>query len=238
MTMYLHFKPAFLLNMTRSRLHLAAFLVAWAALLVAALSPIDASASASAPPTCFGRPATIVGSGLSVVWGTRGVDVMVLSRGAEAEAQGGDDFICGTARAFGGAGDDHILYAGPPRAIDLWGEKGNDRIILDSPGSGGDVVGGPGNDFISDRDGGHRLTGDAGRDVLVGGAGNDGLFGGPGRDVLRGNDGFDHLFGGTASDRLFGGAGPDVLNGGDGSDIGRGGPGGDTCTEIEKAFNC
>ena len=236
--MYLHDGPAFLVSMTRSRLHLTVALVAWAALLAAVLSPLDASASSSAPPTCFGRPATIVGSGLSVIHGTRGVDVMVLSGGAEAEGQEGGDFICGAARAFGGRGDDHILYAGPPRAIDLWGGRGNDRIILDSPGSGGDVVGGPGRDFISDRDAGHRLTGGSGRDVLVGGGGNDGLFGGRGRDVLRGNDGIDRLFGATAKDRLFGGRGPDILNGGDGTDVGRGGPGGDTCTEIEKAFNC
>ncbi len=220
-----------------SRRHLVIACLAWAALFAASLLPLEARAQ-SAAPTCFGRTATIVGSGLSVVHGTRGVDVMVLSGGAEAEAEGGDDFICGAARAFGGAGDDHIEYAGPGRALDLWGGLGNDHIILNSPDSAGDIIGGPGNDFLSGGPRGQRLDGEAGRDVLIGGDGNDLLLGGAGRDVIRGNNGNDRLNGGTGRDRLFGGLGADNLLGGDGRDVGRGGPGPDACTDLERVFNC
>lgn len=64
-------------------------------------------------------------------------------------------------------------------------------------------------------DGGERLEGSAGRDLLIGGAGNDQLHGGAGADVLIGGAGDDHLDGGTAAadevDQLYGGAGNDAL---------------------------
>lgn len=222
LTTYLLREAVFLVFMTTRR-HLAIACLAWAALLAAALAPLEAraaTAAATPAPTCFGKAPTITASGFGIVEGTRFVDVIIASPGVEVRARGGGDFVCGSARVFGGRGNDRIRYDGPGRALDLWGEVGHDRIFVNSPASAGDVIGGPGHDFLSGGPRGQRLTGDTGRDTLVGGAGNDLLLGGPGRDTL------------------IGGGGNDRLNGGPLRDVGKGGPGNDVCVNVERAINC
>lgn len=234
--------------MTRQRTKLAILLVVWAALLTTALwLLLDASAQGmvaqptstqrATAPICFGKPATITASGVSVVRGTRGPDVIVVSSGAEVEGLGGDDRICGAARAFGGGGNDRIGYSGAPRVLDLWGGPGHDFIRLRSA-SFGDLVGGAGRDTILGALGNQSLSGGPGRDAVDGGGGNDQLRGGSGRDVLRGNEGRDRVRGGMGADRIYGGDGPDRLDGGDGTDTARGGPGADVCLRVETAINC
>ena len=65
------------------------------------------------PPTCFGEPATVVGTdGPDVLVGTSGRDVIWAGAGAdEVRAREGDDLVCGGAgadRLHGGAGDDTL----------------------------------------------------------------------------------------------------------------------------------
>ena len=94
--------------------------------LVAALNP--AVAEAGVTPTCFGKVATIVGSGGETrVDGTAGPDVIVSRWDDQViHGQGGNDLLCGHADIHGGPGNDRIrvqsekafldassLYGGP-----------------------------------------------------------------------------------------------------------------------------
>ena len=135
------------------------------------------------PPTCHGRPATIVGtSGVDVLTGTRGADVIVAGDGRDWIAAGnGNDTICT------GAGADTVR-----------GGLGDDEV---NSGTARDVVhGGTGND---------RLTGHTGGDVLAGGTGNDTLHGTGGNDNLIGGNGNDHISGQRGTDTCRGGIGTD-----------------------------
>jgi len=97
----------------------------------------------AAQPMCFGKPATVVGSGHIV--GTPGDDVIVGSDGRDVIlGLGGDDLICG------GNGDDEIL-----------GGDGNDRLD-----------GGAGNDRIVSGAGDNEIDAGSGDDVIVIGSGN------------------------------------------------------------------
>lgn len=182
---------------------------------VAALTTLVPALGATAPataerpaPTCWGAAATIVGSGL--VRGTEGDDVIV-SRGGEVHALGGDDRVCGAFLAFGGAGDDRIGYGGDDGDFpDLRGGRGDDVIVL-TVARFAHLYGGPGADRLHGTGGSQWIAGDRGDDVLLGGYGEDHLFGGPGRDLLRG------------------GRGPDV---------GDGGPDPDTCRAVEDSSSC
>jgi Ca2+-binding RTX toxin-like protein len=98
-----------------------------------------------APPTCKGKPATIVGTEGSDLLdtGTPGSDVIVGLGGADSlRGKRGNDLICGGAGndiLDGGNGKDHML-----------GEKGND--LLDG-GKGKDrCEGGKGNDSTTGDD--------------------------------------------------------------------------------------
>jgi Ca2+-binding RTX toxin-like protein len=118
---------------------------------------------AEAAPTCFGRRATIVGTGeRDVLVGTSRSDVIVGRGGGDViRGRGGGDFICA------GRGGDRI-----------WGGRGPDRI---SAGRGRDrVSGGPGRDLISGGGGADVLDGHRGVDDLRGGPGHDACFQGPG----------------------------------------------------------
>jgi hypothetical protein len=128
---------------TRARRYCRAGL--FAAFLVAAfLAPHSV---ASAAPQCFGRAATVTGSG--TVLGTSGDDVIVGStEGDIIEGLEGDDLICaldGNDTIRAGLGNDKV-DAGP----------GDDRVNGD-PSSAGPV------------------TGDGGNDYLLGGKGDDAL---------------------------------------------------------------
>nr|MBA2599846.1 hypothetical protein [Actinomycetota bacterium] len=95
-------------------------------IILSLLGGVMSSASA-APPSCFGRRATIVGTdGSDVISGTRHADVIVGRGGGDRiEGNGGDDRICGGSGGDsldGGGGRDSImgqgerdLFVGGPR---------------------------------------------------------------------------------------------------------------------------
>jgi Ca2+-binding RTX toxin-like protein len=135
------------------------------------------------PPTCNGKPATIVGTdGVDVITGTPRDDVIVTGAGRDwITAGAGNDIICtGAARDIirAGAGNDTV-DAGPARDI-LLGGTGNDTL---KAGTGGDVLlGGTGNDTLHGATGGDTLNGARGNDTLNGGRHTDSCRGGTGTD--------------------------------------------------------
>ena len=140
------------------------------------------------PPTCDGKPATIVGtSGNDSLGGTPADDVIVGlggndTLGRDWMAARGNDVFCG------GDGADQ-LFGGPDNDT----LNGGDGIDSLHGGDGGDdtLIGGPGDD--------HRLYGWRGNDKLNGGQGNDApLIGGPGKDTLNGGKGKDNCVGAEA----------------------------------------
>ncbi|MEV5383088.1 calcium-binding protein [Streptomyces sp. NPDC052721] len=158
--------------------------------------------SGQARATCFGRPATITGSG--TINGTSGRDVIVGSAGADTiDGRGGNDLICalgGNDTIQGGRGDDEID-----------GGSGNDFMIGDVYATTGDAKGG-GNDRLFGRDGDDSLGGDSFADAgNAEGGGRDHLDGGPGDEIMAGDS--------VASVGDARGAGDDVLLGGPGAEI-------------------
>lgn len=137
--------------------------------------PVKANDSASQStviagrvPTCFGKPATIVGTGAGEkLRGTTGRDVIFAAGGAdEVRGLGGKDMICGAGGkdlVKGGADDDRLAGAG-----------GRDKL-----------AGGGGDDLVKGGKRADRLRGGVGADTLRGGKGNDRCTGGPGKDVTR-----------------------------------------------------
>jgi hypothetical protein len=103
--------------------------------------------------------------------------------------------------------------------------NGGYRIV----GTRGDdvIVGSIGPDSLWGLAGDDVLCGLEGADVIFGGRGNDRIFGGPGADELHGEDGDDLLVAGPGADRLYGGTGDDLLLGCQGSNKMYGGPGDD-----------
>ena len=222
------------------------------ALAAAVLVPMPAGiAQAQTTHTCFGEPATVVGTPGDdelqgdVVVGLAGVDDI------------GGRLVCG-----GKDGDWHLS------GIKVNGGPGDDQEIQ-LHGSGdlaiGPAIGGPGNDRFLDNnfgdlqpyqvwrggEGHDRFTPAGGLvDVFYGGAGNDGTGGGEPNwteRVLRqfGGDGNDGLGGGDSKDKICGGAGDDILNatefGNDTiADFIDGGDGFDTCIlgVGDRAVNC
>jgi len=145
----------------------------WGALLGVAALVIGSLAipqSAQAAPRCFGKRATIVGTGhRDRLQGTPGRDVIVGLGGRDSIiGKSGRDLICA------GGGSDTIR-----------GKKGHDRM---HGGSGGDIIfGQAGND---------EMIGAGGGDALLAGPGNDLMLAGPGFDVLIGGSGDDLFDGG------------------------------------------
>ena len=123
-------------------------------------------------PTCFGIPATIIGTeGDDVLYGTTGDDVIVGFGGNDTiDGGSGNDLICG------GDGNDT-----------LYSNSGNDKLD-----------GGNGNDILNGGSGNDALVGGAGNDTLNGESGNDELDGGEGFDILTGGSGVDTCAGGEA----------------------------------------
>ena len=205
-----------------SRSHLPSWFACFAAAfaLVAAL----ASDATGAVPTCFGMPATIIGtSGHDSLPGTSGDDVIVGLGGKDwIGGRGGNDRICG-----GGGNDnaDEVDYGEDPPG--LYGGSGNDMIdggpgYDDVSGSGGvDLLkGGGGPDWVCDgfcyRDFWEPEDSSGPDDRLIGGAGNDGIYATGGDDVVEGGRGNDHLGGlsgllDLGSDKYYGGAGNDEI---------------------------
>lgn len=138
---------------------MAAGLLLWSSLSLCAGSP-----AVAAPPSCFGRPATIV-SKRDHVWGTPRDDVIVALRGVK--------------RVSGLAGADRICLRSS--VTNAGGGRGHDRIAspYDYDGARGKVAGGAGDDVLSGEFA--HLRGGPGDDVLTG----DSLAGNGGDDVLR-----------------------------------------------------
>lgn len=123
---------------------------------------------AVAVPTCYGRPATRLGTSASDrIDGTDGDDVIV------------------------GLGGNDIINSGDGRDLVCAGD-GHDKVIL---GYGNDVAsgGGGGSDELNGEDGNDVLIGSTGNDNLRGGAGDDGLEGGSGKDKFSGGAGYDNV---------------------------------------------
>lgn len=146
-------------------------------------------AEADEVPTCFGVPATVVG--------TDGPDILA---GSDEQSDviwggGGDDVLDGG--DFYGSDDFPDLVCGGP---------GDDRVL----GSAGDdeLGGGAGDDFLDGKNGADVLRGRRGHDILREESIND-----SDRvdDVLRGGAGNDHLSSGWGQDRMYGHRGDDTL---------------------------
>lgn len=188
--------------------------------MLAGVLVVPAGAAAAAPPTCDGRPATIVGTpGPDELNGTPGSDVIVGLGGSDTiDGAGGNDWIC--------AGNGHdVVYGGAGRDR-VWGGGGTDRI----GGQAGDdhLAGEAGDDRLYGAGLNDTLHGGGGNDVLDSGDGHDSLHGGAGADRLYGRTGNDNLYGGWGPDRLFGGGHDDTLSGERGRDHVDGGAGKDT----------
>ena len=123
----------------------------------ASVGPLEIAASPVV--RCFGKPATIVGSGRrDVLKGTAKRDVIVARGGNDKIlGRGGNDLICA------GGGKDLVKAGG-----------GKDR-----------VSGGGGSDSIFGQGGADLLFGNGGGDLLHGGADRDKCRGGAGRDRQR-----------------------------------------------------
>jgi Ca2+-binding RTX toxin-like protein len=176
--------------------------------------------SAHARPTCFGKPATIVGTNHhDVIGGTPGKDVIAALGGQDVikapntRRNHGKDIVCG------GAGDDKItgnnennILIGEQGNDVIKGGPGDDLIVGDNANPTGSVSGGTSRD---------NLNGTGGDDFVVGDnyARGDATGASPDKDIV-GLDNADVVIGDSAS--LQGdarGGAPDRLAGADGNDL-------------------
>ena len=201
--------------------------------IIAAVSLLSTAApqvSAAAARSCFGKSATIVGTGTADrLHGTARADVIV--------ARGGDDHITGAAandRVCGNRGDDTLVggkgddrIKGGPGQDSLSGRTGND--VLDGGSGQADAArfrlatkavtasletntaSGEGSDTLT---GIEYLWGSNFNDTLTGSNGDSGnyLVGAAGDDVIAGLDSSDRVAGGMGNDTLDGGGGLDLLD--------------------------
>jgi Ca2+-binding RTX toxin-like protein len=194
---------------------------------------------ATAAPTCFGKPATIVGSGL--IEGTSRNDVIVATAsGSEVHGGPGDDRICGAFIVLGDVGDDRIRFEGHQISGLLHGGRGDDYIEWASASDGiPELYGGAGNDrLVASGAGSQILVAGSGDDVVLAGPGDDWVYGKGGADLLRSGTGNDLTGGGAGDDRIYGGAGRDDITGGLGRDVAYAGRGRDSCSGVERPTSC
>jgi Ca2+-binding RTX toxin-like protein len=170
----------------------------------------------AARPTCFGKPANIVGTARAdVLKGTAKPDVIAGLRGSDViKGLGGGDRICG------GKGNDTLLGGGKGDAME--GDEGNDKV---AGGAGFDFLGGgPGGDAVNGGTGIGDLAyffgapGPVTVDLTAGTATGDGSDTLTGVEDIAGSNFDDIIMGNAASNFLFGEAGNDTLSGGDGDD--------------------
>jgi Ca2+-binding RTX toxin-like protein len=138
--------------------------------LLALLIGIFGVTSAAAAPRCFGRRATIVGTGdRDRLRGTPRADVIVgLGKSDIIVGKAGNDLVCGGGGRDlirGKTGDDRLNGNGGSDV--LFGHNGNDEL-----------VGGGGGDALLDNPGNDRLLGGSGPELMVGGVGDDVFDGG------------------------------------------------------------
>ncbi len=182
-----------------------------AVIVLLAIPYVAKSQETTDPPTCFGRPATIVGTAeADELRGTPAPDTISAGAGSdEIFGLGSGDRICagdGDDRVSGGLGTDRILGGAGDDVIS--GETGSDKIS-----------GGPGVDTIRGGRGNDRLSGGAGDgDLVYGDLGDDRVRGGPGnRDQASGGLGIDNVNGGPGDfDLVSGDYGYDRMSGGPG----------------------
>ena len=164
-------------------------------------------AAHAAVPTCFGRPATMIGTnGPDSFSGDPYVTDVIVALGGNDFISGGRDYPTGAPDYIcAGPGADYI--SGSSGADHILGGDGNDEM----EGSfGGDYMdGNVGDDKVYDVDSEYEDV----SDTLKGSQGNDILYGDYGADTLYGGDGADHLTVGSCHDvqRLYGGPGNDRL---------------------------
>lgn len=195
-------------------------------LLLALLFIPSATASAAAPPTCFGLPATQILDRPGTLNFTSGNDVFIGSHGrdrfvyGETAQFGGVDYVCaGGGHDYietfdqitvdGGRGNDTVIGG---EQTTVYGGPGNDTLVGDLSS---ELWGGDGNDTINGR--GAQVYGEAGNDDLSG-TNRSQVFGGPGKDKIfagffsvgRGEEGNDRLEVGSSS-TILGGEGNDRL---------------------------
>jgi Ca2+-binding RTX toxin-like protein len=154
--------------------------------------------------TCFGAPATIVGTERDdQINGTPGNDVIVTLGGADSVVAGaGDDRICtgdGADGVLAQAGNDSIDGGTDPDGVFYFTATGPVNVNLETgvaTGDGRDTLVGIENVTASDFDDTivgnaeiNVLFGEGGRDRIDGGAHSDALLGGPGDDLLIGRPG-------------------------------------------------
>jgi Ca2+-binding RTX toxin-like protein len=156
-------------------------------------------------PTCFGRPATVIG--------TAGNDSISAEPGAVVYGGGGNDSIDFTGGyVCGGPGDDTLSGEQAEAAADhVNGGSGTDRLQgyfgVDT------LLGGPGADVVDDTDDfdyGDAI--DPGTDIMRGGTGDDLVRSTSGADKVYGDAGDDTLYDVTRKTTyLYGGTGNDTI---------------------------
>lgn len=171
------------------------------ALTLALLGALLPASAAQAAPKCFGRTATIVGTGGSDrLVGTSGNDVIFGGGGTDLiKGRGGNDRICA------GSGEDTLR-----------GGRGRDRLSAgggDESGRGSIMFGGRGHDLLLGNNfAGEKMRGGGGNDTLHALGTNrtyeDVLQGGPGDDELIQEQGPSYLEPGPGNDRVSGAGDP------------------------------
>jgi Ca2+-binding RTX toxin-like protein len=192
--------------------------VIWASLLLVVQGVVVAPpAAAGGTPSCFGEPATLVGTDKKDrLIGTSSKDVIVGLGGRDwIEGKGGDDLICSGGGRWRFAGDFFLT-----ETVD--GGRGDDRI--DGQGGPNELVGGSGQDLLKGRDESDILLGGPGDDVIRAGPGQDFATGGAGHDLLLLGADSDSGSGMDGDDEVYGGPGPDALGSDRGFTCGGGPP--------------
>lgn len=192
-----------------------------AASIVAGSLVLIAPAAQAARPTCFGKPATIVGTngdddGQShdALLGTKKKDVIVGKDGNDIIlGRGGNDLICGGEgddtiagmsgddRSNGGPGDDQVYFGFSKHGVTA------SLVTHRAVGEGRDLI--KSFQTIAGSELDDQFEGDSATNFMFGNGGNDLLIGGP---LSPSNDQ-------DLTDILDGGLGDDDIQGGDGFDM-------------------
>jgi Ca2+-binding RTX toxin-like protein len=207
-------------------------------LVTLAMVGVPVGVAQASTETCFGQPATIVGTeGPDDLVGQSGVSDVIYAGGGNDSVLGGEfysdddvpgaapDLLCGGPgddRVYGGPGDDKINGGDGNDHVDgrlgadvVQGNAGDDRVVDESfadMDSADDVLrGGIGNDEITTAWGVDEASGDAGDDTITDSeCSTSYLLGGPGADT------FESYW--SSFDGTYCGADTDVIHGGSGSD--------------------